>query len=845
MPKLEVHWLPGEPPSKSELSSPVTIHQLLSEHNLHGNVLVKVNGREVPESYDIDSELLADDFIQIFDQPRGGGFKGALNPFKNASKLSNILLRPGFAEFGASLKFAKKAIGTVMGGLIGGAGVPSTATGDSPNNDLSQQTNRARLYKGRPNIYGQVRAYPDLIQESLLQYIDGVQYATEFMELGYGFYGVTSVRFSESTLASMDGAKYTIYQPGENIPVMEQGYSFDDVSDQEVQGTDKASTDIVQKSISNDMQEATISGGEMKIVITEDNDFDYFNDSAKPLGITAIVNVTYNTASGSVTKDVTMSANIFKSDTVDVTDATTGIVTGHNMEFYLNNLSGSDINNIPADATVNKTSVTFIRYESIKEGPFFAPFASDQLWINVYASLADEKNADGLVTYWLVDDENNQIDGTQRTMTFRLEENKEDTSLAYQTLRITGMNGRFAFTVERTDNAGSSTMYVKSANAITVRNNVTYPNDTIIRIDAKQTDSQSNAERKYNCLATRHVIGYSRATGQVDYTLRESRSFADAVLHEWVSMSKQPVERLDLVSLYSIADSLSDPQLGYFDYTFSDANQSLGERLQIICDAANVSFNWIGDQLVFWRDEKVDYPAAVFSRSNMFWDEFKRSYSLSLKGGYDGVSVTYTDPVTNKSAYIYLSVSDAGIVESSDETSNSNKTTLNGCRNATQARDRAYQEARSMIYSRTTMTVKVLESVPVVRGVVVQCPDMYDNDQQTGYLKGRDGNIFYTSERIKFSSEQMYVVMTDSDGKYRGRWECNAVPGNANAFTASADQFAINIYNGSTIQSPSRYFIASNDEINSTLWRVSSAKPNGDDTQTLTLTEYSPSIYSN
>lgn len=150
-----------------------------------------------------------------------------------------------------------------------------------------------------------------------------------------------------------------------------------------------------------------------------------------------------------------------------------------------------------------------------------------------------------------------------------------------------------------------------------------------------------------------------------------------------------------------------------------------------------------------------------------------------------------------------------------------------------------------MIYSRTTMTVKVLESVPVVRGVVVQCPDMYDNDQQTGYLKGRDGNIFYTSERIKFSSEQMYVVMTDSDGKYRGRWECNAVPGNANAFTASADQFAINIYNGSTIQSPSRYFIASNDEINSTLWRVSSAKPNGDDTQTLTLTEYSPSIYSN
>ncbi|WP_249543757.1 hypothetical protein, partial [Escherichia coli] len=43
----------------------------------------------------------------------------------------------------------------------------SVATGESPNNDLTGQTNRARLYKGRPNIYGQCRVFPDLIQEAL------------------------------------------------------------------------------------------------------------------------------------------------------------------------------------------------------------------------------------------------------------------------------------------------------------------------------------------------------------------------------------------------------------------------------------------------------------------------------------------------------------------------------------------------------------------------------------------------------------------------------------------------------------------------------------------------------
>jgi hypothetical protein len=45
------------------------------------------------------------------------------------------------------------------------------------------------------------------------------------------------------------------------------------------------------------------------------------------------------------------------------------------------------------------------------------------------------------------------------------------------------------------------------------------------------------------------------------------------------------------------------------------------------------------------------------------------------------------------------------------------------------------------------------------------------------------------------------------------------------------------------VQNASRYFIATDTELNSTIWRVETAKPNGDDTQTLTLSEYSDSIY--
>ena len=76
-------------------------------------------------------------------------------------------------------------------------------------------------------------------------------------------------------------------------------------------------------------------------------------------------------------------------------------------------------------------------------------------------------------------------------------------------------------------------------------------------------------------------------------------------------MGKQDVASIDVVALYAIADSLPDAQLGYFDYTFSDEKQPLGERIATIANVARVDGNNIGDVLTFWRDEKVTNPDAV------------------------------------------------------------------------------------------------------------------------------------------------------------------------------------------------------------------------------------------
>lgn len=823
MVRYELQRLPGAPKQRGTVDAGTLLIELLDSLKLHNDVVIKLNGRELTDDFDIAYPLRKNDVVLVFDQPEGG-----------VGKLISTILRPVTKILSGAMKLL---------GLAPKSGSVSVATGDSPNNDVTQQTNRARLYKGRPNIYGQVRSYPDLIQESMFEYINNNKMVTEWMEIGYGHYNISSVRYSESSLVALAGATYQIFQPGEVIGEIIQGYAFDDVDGQELPGTNEQTTDITNQATTNSLLTGAFAGGQFYAKIEKQNGFDVFYDTPKPFAVTVTVNVTYNTASGSVTKDINVTANLFRSE---ISDDGALLDPLEYYEFWFSGLGGADFAALPADAVVNGTLFTITQYGTIAVGPFFAALEGDQLWIHLYANENGGYDGPARLTWWKVDEDNDQIPGTEESMDVNVHNDGPNQDYIYRTYKITPAAGfgRYAFKGERTNNSASdSVLYLSGAHSVTVRKNVVYPDDTIVRVTVRQTETQTVAsERKYNCLAQRKVISWSPSSG-IDYTLRASRSFADAVLHEWVMTGKQDPARLDLPSLYAIKDTLSGVQLGYFDWTFSDATQPLGERIQTICNVARVSFNWIGDVLTFWRDERVANPDAVFARSNMFWDEYKLAWQMSLPGGYDGVTLDYVDPSTNKKTYIYLSVGSAGISEVSDATVNAMQVSLSGCRNRAQAMDRAWLEARKILYSRLTMTVKVLESTQVVRGTVVQCPDLYDNKQQNGYITARNGDVFSVSERIDFTLGDMWVVMTDSLGNYRGRWRAYPVNGKPKAFQAAADAFDLNIYDRTNVQNASRYFIATNTELNATIWRVETAKPNGDDTQTLTLSEYSDSIY--
>ncbi len=668
MVRYELQRLPGAPKQRGVAEEGTPLAELLDSLNLHNDVVVKLNGRELDDDFEITYPLCRNDVVLIFDQPEGG-----------VGKLINTILRPVTKILSGAMKLL---------GLAPKSGGVSVATGESPNNDVTQQTNRARLYKGRPNIYGQVRAYPDLIQESMFEYISNNKMVTEWMEIGYGHYNISSVRYSESSLVAMAGASYEVYHPGTVIPEIIQGYAFDDVDGQELPGTNEQTSNIVNQATTNNLLAGSFAGGQFYAKIEKQNEFDVFYDSPKPFSVTITVNVSYNTASGLVTKNINVSASLFNSA---LSDDGTLIDPQQFYEFWFNYLSGPDFEGLPADATVNSTLFTLTQYSTIAVGPFFAALPGDQLWVHLYANEAGGYDGPARITWWQVDTDNNQIPGTEESIDVNVHNDGGNQDYIYRTYKITPVAGfgRYAFRAERTNNSASnSVLYLSGAHAVTIRKNVVYTDDTIVRVTVRQTETQTVAsDRKYNCLVQRKVISWT--SSGIDFALRPSRSFADAVLHEWVIIGKQDPSRLDLPSLYAIKDSLPDAQLGYFDWTFSDENQPLGERIQTICNVARVSFNWIGDVLTFWRDERVSNPDAVFARSNMFWEDYKLSWKMSLPGGYDGVTLDYVDPSTNKKTYIYLNVGTSGISEVSDATVNAMQISLDGCRNATQATDRA------------------------------------------------------------------------------------------------------------------------------------------------------------
>ncbi|MDH2397560.1 host specificity factor TipJ family phage tail protein [Providencia rettgeri] len=815
MPIVEIQRIAGTPKERVDLKvgsffySDFLVHQ-----QLHSDVLIIVNGRELQEDDELDFEITPTHFIQVFDQPKGV-IGDILNPVFNLVTKVFSFLAPKTPSFSAAESNVK----------------------DSPNNRLTGQTNVARAYQARPEIHGQVRAFPDLIQQSMFEYNNNLKTVTEWLNIGIGEYKTESIRFAESDFTAMAGASYKIYRPKEVIPLINEGFEFPDIDGQELPGPNESKDIPQQTATANEVVSGEIKGGEAAIKIVKQDEFEYFYELTKPRSISMTVNVSYDTPQGSITKDVKIDAQL-----VDAKESDDGSLINpvEYYEFFFTNLTGTDLAQLPPNAVVNTTKFILYDNQFLTVGPFFSPVDGDQMWIHLQAQLGGGDNCNATVEIWKINTDNEEIAGTRQSFNTALSANN-GARVYYKTDKVTLNSGRGRYAVQltrRNNSSDQSIMKIENAHIVRVRENVVFENDTIVNVSVRATEAPTGArERKYNLLATRMVISYDRVSKKVDYTLRPSRSFADAVLHAWLITAGESERNIDIDGLYRIYDSLPDERLGYFDYTFDDEDISLGQRIETICNVARASAYYDNAVLTFSREQSSEFPMTTFNRSNITGNDMKISYDMSMPSGYDGIELEYVEPVRNKKDYIRFRVDENGITEGLSRTPN--KIILQGCRNRYQAMDRALLEANRLIHQRTSISLTTLaDGGNVYPSDMVLIADTYDSNQQAGYITERNGELFTTSEKIKFD-EEMWVYLTDSMGYTTQKFKAEPRQDTEFGFIANVpEDIELNLYDGYRVQSPSRYVIATSIETENIKWVITDKRPLGSERYTITATEY-------
>ncbi|MGL5565561.1 MAG: host specificity factor TipJ family phage tail protein [Plesiomonas sp.] len=716
-------------------------------------------------------------------------------------------------------------------------------TSKSSNNSFSGQTNAPRAYQAQPDIFGRVRAYPDIVSPAVVEYVDNNRTLKHYFWLSRGSVEVSDVRYADTDIGDYTNSQYFVY---DNVPiptVIEQ-FANAAVDNNIIVGVNEGSATGI--SFNETAQSGTVSNLGA-LVFTVD-------------GTASVVSLYNDFMSGNVNCN-TVFRNNLPSGGATLTETTgeiqavtvipptpPGTITKY--KFNINAavqpwfIGGSLFGQVFVETT-----------ESITVGPFTMPVDAEQIWYNVTFVRGLKGRADFEAEWWAIDGSGDEIVGSRQSETFFYENDTADQK--YFTRKLTPSYGlaRYRFQIKRTNNANIENYLdqatLESLFSVRIKNNVLYQiNDiggTAIVVESTATDtSTSSGQLKFNCIAERKVISVN-SDGTINNTLAKSRRICDSVAHHMIIDGNVSPSKIDLKGLVDIQNSITPESFGYFDYTFDDANVPLGDRVTTMCDVGRILVNREGSKYVFVRDEAQSAPVAVFDRRTTAGAEYNLTISPTNTDGKDCVQVEWVDvDDSNTKRYINVSWDSTLNKPKHGYGINARKVTLNGCSSYEQALDRAELEMRKLVYQREYVTDTALNDAEYTwRGDMVRWIDVADVGVSSGEVVGYDAinGIYYTSEKCDFSdnSAQYKVAITDQFGYASAFVTALAVAGKNKAFQASAG--APIIADGATTQLGSRFFLVKSTEVDKHDFILASKRPNGDGTFSIELVQYDSRIY--
>lgn len=763
------------------------------------------------------------------------------------------------------------------------------STKNSPNNQLTGQTNIARAYQAVPDVYGQVRSYPDLVQRSAEEYIENVKYVTELMCFTRGFCDVELMRYSDTPLEDVTGASYEVFHPDlpsvgggwadmpeygtVTVPDVWEPYPSPEVNGQELVYPGAADWQAVTlKSIT--MQPGTpfativltVKGGQASKFGQQLNDCVSINLNA-PL-------ISYHDScvddSGSeppypTLRDTTFSINqnlTVTSRSWFIADLTLQVSRTARNWPSKNPCFAPDF---PVDTNV-AADIQPVGSEFITVGPFIAPDreATHLRW-NIAFLRGLKASVQINVQWWKINDSNDEISGTRESWNYTYTGDTYDQKFFTETVQPVAGVGRYRVQFRRLSIQQSTDGFdiakIEALWAMRYYPSKDFPGCTMVRVVTPATDQAIGIrERKFNALITRHVL--KRPIGGVS-TFGPSRDFRDSVHHMFRVIAKRSGDDLDYDTLQSSGWGAFDyPERNYFDFTFDDKDVSLGDRIKTACASARVDVYRDGQRWAFTRDRKrAGRPVMQLDYRNLAHDgESGIMYRANLPTSHDGVKVEYVDPVTNKKTNIQLRIQNGNIV-TSPEPDNPLLVELAGCRNEAQALNRAHYEVRRLLYSRVVVTDTVLaDGMALNKGDLVRWIDPNDFAADDGMFAGEvmqideagDDVIITTSEPVNFGSNATgQCTITNELGIPSRAIVCTPRTDGGQGFVVPYDQYAAygsGWYVADDLrQCGSRYAMSPGFQDfelkNSALYLVADKVPTGEGSVQVELRQYDSRIY--
>ena len=800
---------------------------------------INLNGKRIKNrKFDCNAKPNDGDLLTICVRPQG------FDPI-------TIAIGVAIAASAVSFVLAKRALGNI-----------EDRTGkQSGNTQFTGQTNTARLYSQRPDIYGKVRAYPDLIGEALLEYVNNKKVLTHYFNIGLGYYDLTQFRFSDSNLATFQESTYTVYQPGEVNPLVREQFSFPEIdsSGTELKGVNEVEPDPSAPSFFSTPSSVTLDASKTFTVV-------YANPTPTippSSGGGGQLGDWYN----SRTPD-----NKIPSEAVKFDYSIQTPFGGSNQYSYTAGsatISFSSIDDSYAIVSENFNGDTGVfggftgevgitEAKSAYVGWFLSTVECSELWFNVVFRRGLKGEAVIEFEYQPCDAQGNPTGASSTSTATYSDDTFDDKSFTFKVESLESTYYRVR--ARRTNNSnddGSSQSTLESIAAIRVKTNVVHPEDTTLTIQSTAGNAETGTEMKFNVMASRKMIwwdgstirGWNPATkAEIPSDLRASEFAADAILHNYIVMGGGLVDEIDVDELYAIHDKVYaiNPELTKCSITFDDADQALGDRVKTLALLLDVDTSYDGIKEFFVRDETRSIIVAQFDAYNLADDQYSKTYSFMLKDQYTGVRLEWVDVSDkNKKRYINLALDGSGNIIESDSF-HPKEIKFLGCGNETQAMHRAKLELNKLIYQNESVTFNVVDDGFIPRfGDMVRFVEYADEYVVNGEVIGVSGNTYTSSAWLGDleSGITYWATCTKANGQTTDWVEL--VSWNEQSFTTASPMTGAYVADQINSQVGSRFIIRTTAEKEADLYVITDKQPSSDGTVKISCINYDERTYLN